>query len=290
MSALTSQSTSRLAAGSRPRLRILSHGGGVQTSTLGLMIARGDLPSIDGAVFADTQHEPKAVYEYLDWFEEEVAKCRQPFPIYRVTNGDLWKAATEVRISRVTGSSYIRTAIPVYTLDGLSRGIGRRQCTTDYKIKPVQKKAKQLLGVKRIRATDGVLVEMLIGFSTDEIFRLKPSRESWIEKAWPLIELNMSRADCYSWMEKNGYPRPLRSACEFCPFHSDQEWLGLGPQVLSHVANREKELQHAYHATGCLTSTPFLHENRIPFADVVFNLNSQRDLYANDCNSGFCGT
>jgi hypothetical protein len=26
------------------------------------------------------------------------------------------------------------------------------------------------------------------------------------------------------WMEKNKYPKPPRSACTFCPFHSNEEW------------------------------------------------------------------
>ena len=36
-------------------MRILSLGAGVQSSTLALMIARGQLPPIDGAIFADVQ-------------------------------------------------------------------------------------------------------------------------------------------------------------------------------------------------------------------------------------------
>ena len=26
------------------------------------------------------------------------------------------------------------------------------------------------------------------------------------------------------WMEKHGYPSPPRSACTFCPYHSNHEW------------------------------------------------------------------
>jgi hypothetical protein len=38
-------------------MRILSLGAGVQSSTLALMIARGDLPMVDCAIFADTGAE-----------------------------------------------------------------------------------------------------------------------------------------------------------------------------------------------------------------------------------------
>ena len=48
-------------------MRILSLGAGVQSSTLALMIERGDLPMVDAAIFADTKGEPKEVYDRLDW-------------------------------------------------------------------------------------------------------------------------------------------------------------------------------------------------------------------------------
>ena len=66
-----------------------------------------------------------------------------------------------------------------------------------------------------------------MGISIDEIFRIKDSRVKWKTKRYPLIELNKSRTDCLRWMQENGYPKPPRSACVFCPFHNDIEWLRL---------------------------------------------------------------
>ena len=43
-------------------IRILSLGAGVQSSTLALMIAHGELPMVDHAIFADTGAEPAGVY------------------------------------------------------------------------------------------------------------------------------------------------------------------------------------------------------------------------------------
>src|SRR5690606_33579649 len=56
-----------------PDLRVISLGAGVQSTTLILMAARGEFDVMpDCAIFADTQWEPKAVYEHLDWLEREV--------------------------------------------------------------------------------------------------------------------------------------------------------------------------------------------------------------------------
>ena len=50
------------------RLRVLSLGAGVQSTTLALLAVRGEIgPMPDCAIFADTGWEPRAVYEHLTW-------------------------------------------------------------------------------------------------------------------------------------------------------------------------------------------------------------------------------
>jgi len=49
-------------------LNIISLGAGVQSSTMALMAAHGEItPMPDCAIFADTQAEPKVVYTWLSW-------------------------------------------------------------------------------------------------------------------------------------------------------------------------------------------------------------------------------
>ena len=66
------------------RLRVLSLGVGVQSSTLALLAARGEVgPMPDCAIFADTGAEPRKVYTWLDWLETQL-----PFPVHRVSRGN----------------------------------------------------------------------------------------------------------------------------------------------------------------------------------------------------------
>jgi 3'-phosphoadenosine 5'-phosphosulfate sulfotransferase (PAPS reductase)/FAD synthetase len=51
-------------------LTVISLGAGVQSSTMALMAADGELPKPDCAIFADTGNEPKAVYTYLDFLKK----------------------------------------------------------------------------------------------------------------------------------------------------------------------------------------------------------------------------
>jgi 3'-phosphoadenosine 5'-phosphosulfate sulfotransferase (PAPS reductase)/FAD synthetase len=64
--------------------RFLSLGAGVQSSTVALMIAHGELEPVEAAIFADTGWESPKVYEWLEWLEKQL-----PFPVHRVQRGNL---------------------------------------------------------------------------------------------------------------------------------------------------------------------------------------------------------
>ncbi len=65
-------------------LVVISLGAGVQSSTMALMAANGELPKPDCAIFADTGYEPKAVYRYLEFLKKVL-----PYPIYNVSKGNI---------------------------------------------------------------------------------------------------------------------------------------------------------------------------------------------------------
>src|SRR5262245_27099407 len=121
----------------RRMLRIISLGAGVQSTTMALMAAHGEItPMPDCAIFADTQWEPTAVYEHLERLERAL-----PFPVYRVSAGNLREAAIAGRSERAGNYA----AIPwfIRKADG-SDGIGRRQCTAHYKLEPIRRKIVEL--------------------------------------------------------------------------------------------------------------------------------------------------
>lgn len=273
-------------------MTVLSLGAGVQSSTLALMAAKGLIdPSPSCAIFADTKGEPVAVYEWLEWL-----RLQLPFPVYTVTKGDLWKSASTVRKTRDGLRSYISTGIPVFTVDGIKKGMGKRQCTRTFKIEPVIKKCRELLGVTRIPSKSPPLVNMLMGISTDEADRMKPAAKKWINARFPLIDLGMSRTDCIQWCRDNGYPEPPKSACTYCPFHDDAMWLSMSDQEIGEVSKKEYELQRAYQDASALHSVPYFHAARLPLSEVIAQLRAktmepgigQVDLLGNECE-GMCG-
>lgn len=272
----------------------LSLGAGVQSSTMALMAARGEIePRPTAAIFADTQAEPASVYHWLDWLEAEIGRSPLPFPVIRVTRGSLTNDSLQLR-KRVksVGAPWSKSLIPAYIKnpDG-TRGILGRSCTYDYKVMRLLKEQRRLAGIKR--GQKEITVTSWIGISFDEIQRMKPSRVAWVQHRWPLIELEMNRRDCLAWMERNGYPKPPRSACVYCPFHSDQEWKRLRdeePHEFIRAVEFEKGLQEVKRQTPNMKGVPFLHGSLVPLGEVKFSERDPRqtDFFGNECE-GMCG-
>ena len=124
-----------------PKLRVLSLGAGVQSTTLALMAARGELERPDYAIFADTEWEPKAIYRHLDWLETQL-----PFPVKRISGGNILDHI--FRSSNKTGRRF--ASVPWFTQNG---GMGRRQCTREFKVDPLQKTQRALLDTRRASAS-----------------------------------------------------------------------------------------------------------------------------------------
>lgn len=103
-------------------MKVLSLGAGVQSTTLALMAASGELGEMpDCAIFADTGWEPKAVYEHLEKLQEAL-----PFPVHVVSAGDI--RSDIIKRSNTTGQRF--AAVPWFMKmpDG-KPAMGRRQCT-----------------------------------------------------------------------------------------------------------------------------------------------------------------
>lgn len=254
-------------------MRILSLGAGVQSSTIAMMADRGELPKIDAAIFADTGWEPKAVYDWLEWLTAQLS-----YPVYKVGTKNLHDdlISTDKKFS----------SVPFYTEEG---GMGRRQCTSEYKIKPVHKKIRELHGIEPRKHWKGDPMQLIIGISLDEIQRMKPSRVKWIKHEFPLIKNRISRYQCLEWFDKNNLPEPPKSSCIGCPFHSNEMWSDI-------YKNAPEEFQNAVDVDEIIRSggtnpaeKQYMHQTLIPLKNIDFKPSGQVDMFINECE-GYCAT
>jgi hypothetical protein len=340
-----------MTANTEPQMRILSLGAGVQSTTLLLLSANGELPKLDAAIFSDTGWEPRAVYEHLDKIEEQIANPAG-IPIYRVNNGNLrndvlnpnkmrsvpaytagpprevevvdewrlcpcdwaewhvkWdlillgegddKATAETRDQATsekpptcpTCGEQGRIAVRSHTEIKRDLGMLNRKCTQQYKLRPILEQVRLLLGsavgeerpckhcdgtgqrvapwrakrgenvvadcsvceglgtISRVgQPPAGKWAEQWIGFSTDEITRVSSRGDTRYSKSrYPLLELNMSRTQCETYLKHHGWTSVAKSACIGCPFHGNAEWRRMrdtDPESWANAVAFDKEYRH----------------------------------------------
>ena len=261
-------------------MHILSLGAGVQSSTLALMAAAGEIePMPECGIFADTQAEPQSVYRWLDYLEKQL-----PFQIYRVTAGNLAAESTRIRKSK-TGTLYTKSFPPAFTSEhGKPSGLLMRQCTQDYKLHPIFRKMRQL--------TKGPVTQW-IGISWDELQRVRTPKQSWLTNHYPLIDRRMTRLHCIEWMAKRGYPTPPRSSCSFCPYHSNDEWRRLRdeePEAFADAVEYEKRLQAAFSQASGFRGLVYLHRDLKPINEVDLSANESQGEFGFEIEcEGMCG-
>lgn len=258
--------------------RILSLGAGVQSSTLALMMARGEVEPVECAIFADTGAEPGSVYRWLDWLEAQL-----PFPVHRVSRGNL-RDAVLARAAKQKA----KANPPFFTESGMLP----RQCTEDYKLVPIQRKLRELCGlVPRQRAPNEVLAEVVIGISFDEALRQKPSRLDYIRHVFPLVERRLTRWHCLEWMQARGYPAPPKSACTFCPYRSDEGWQTMkreDPAAFADAVAVDEAIRDGFSRTR---QKLYVHRSLRPLAEADLRTAAefgQVDAFGNEC-AGMCG-
>ncbi len=273
------------------------------------------------------------MYKHLAWLEVEAKSYG--IPVVRVTRGDLRADGIEFRTNGGKGSKSHSTApegtiltheqgngrfasIPLFVKnpDG-SKGIIRRQCTSEYKIEPVERYIRRwLLGLDKGQRAPDNAVEHWFGISSDEVQRRRESTQHWQSFRYPLIDdltsprqdtlfgRGFDRQDCLNWIDANGYPPPPRSACIGCPFHTDGEWLRLkmhDPEGWADAVTFDHAIRAASAAliadgtklAGRQVGLPYLHSSLVPLDEVVFDTRAEKAApWAHGMNNeclGMCG-
>lgn len=276
--------------------RVLSLGAGVQSTTILLLVKEGELPPLDLAVFADTQWEPASVYRHLEWLKS-VAPC----PLHVLTEGNIREDALNSWVRQAPEGGKGRFAsLPLRTLqENGNKGMIRRQCSREYKVDPIERfirrEVLKLRKGERAKINDEAprhLLEQWIGFSTDEMKRVRMSRKPWVKMVHPLIDLGMSRQNCIDWCANHGYPEPPKSACIGCPYHDNPSWERMkreDPVSWEDAVDFDRKIRNIPGLDG----GAYIHRSCRPLDEIDFRSDEERGqgLLFEDggCDSGMCG-
>lgn len=262
-------------------MKVISLGLGIQSTAMYVMSCRGELDRADVAIFADPGLEHPETYKTLDWLWSWTEKNDGIPIIYHK------RTALNEDILRGTNSTGHKFAsIPAFTGE---TGMVRRQCTTEYKIRPVGRAIRYWHGLKprqKMKPT-----EVWIGISTDEAGRMKDNPRYNMTNVYPLIEKWISRDDCVEYLREHKIPVAVKSSCIFCPYHSDSYWRDLKrnePDLFDKAVEVDEAIRDM--SKKGMREPIYLHRSTTPLKDIDFE--AQQDLFGegfgNECE-GYCG-
>ncbi len=221
-----------------------SCGGGVQSVAIGVLIRQGVLPRPDLSAIADTGRERRATWTYLrdhlQTYLDPVGVKVEVIP-HAMASADLYNAKTGL------------TLMPAYTEEGRLPAY----CSGWWK-RDVFERWLRSRGVRE--------ATFWLGFSLDELHRATgKAHRDWLQPAYPLIDLRLSRGQCLRLIEAAGLPRPPKSRCWQCPHQNAEEWreVQADPEEWALAVALDEEIR-ANDPTerGGL----FLHSSRVPLA------------------------
>ena len=186
-------------------LRVFAHGGGVQSTAALVLQAERKIPWYTH-VFAnvgDDSENPDTL-AYLRWVSSLYAR-ENLIGLSEV--GRVNRAGqTETLYSKLMKPGTRSVPIPVRMAE--EGAPGTRNCTKTFKLDVIKKLKPEVIA---------------IGFSVDELERVGRVDDG-IPREYPLIELGVTRKDCYQIIARAGLPQPPKSSCWFCPFTPLGRW------------------------------------------------------------------
>jgi len=269
-------------------MRVISYGGGVQSTALVVLAVQGKIGHVDAGLFSnvgdDSEHPdtltfvreiaiPYAATHGLTIHELQPTRKNEPITLYGGIMADR-----------------VGDAIPVF---GEAGNPMRRVCTADFKIKTVHRWLKNNGVSKDNPAT------VCLGISTDEIERAGRGVSANYEvREYPLLTLGLNRTNCEQIIRQAGLPVPPKSSCFFCPFHSETVWAELRrdhPDLFDKAQVLEDHLQSVKSFRGLrqvyLTRRGAIHRTRL--SDTVSAQGPTlfgSEIGSDGCDSGFCWT
>ena len=268
-----------------------SNGMGQQSVGLYLMAQHGMTPKLDYSIFSDPGKEKKETYEIYEWLKG-LSNENSWTKIVLNDDKNLYKDILNQENS--TGHRF--ASIPAFTKSG---GMIRRQCTSEYKIEPVNRSIRKIQGLNPGQVFKPVNV--WFGISLDEMDRMNAPRRKNVIHVYPFCGyyhdgkklhkldwgLEMTRSDISAWLGTNGYPIPPKSSCVFCPFQNNRNWRDLKnnhPEDWAAAVKADEAIRNM--SQRGMNDKIYIHRSCTPLKDA--NLQEEQTELNFDC-FGYCG-
>lgn len=270
-------------------LRVISFGGGQQSTALLVLAARGEI-DFRTFLFANVgdDSELPATLRYVEEYAKPYAAEHgiELVELHRVGRAGPRRGETRTLLGDLERPGSKSIPIPVRMAGA---GPGTRQCTDRYKITVIARELVDRGATEDDPATVG------IGISLDEIQRANNrSRIPHERVVYPLLDLGLRRTDCQRIITAVGLPVPPKSACWFCPMKRPSEWHELRreePDLFARACSLEDQLVERRQRLG--KDPAYLTGLGRPLAEAIpdgVDLLPMFDEGDGACDSGWCMT
>ncbi|MFJ3285483.1 phosphoadenosine phosphosulfate reductase [Streptomyces sp. NPDC086669] len=266
-------------------MKVVSYGGGVQSTALLVLAAREEIDFrtfLFANVGNDSEHP--ATLTYVREFAIPYA-ANAGLDVHELKRRRR-DGATETLMQRLNRPDTRSIPIPVRMANGAP---GRRNCTADFKIKVVGRWLREHGATAEAPAAVG------IGISLDEIHRAnRRRREAHEIIEYPLLDLGLRRDDCERIITEVGLPVPPKSSCFFCPFRTVDAWRHQRrhePELFAQSVRLEETINRRRAALG--RDSVYLTRYGIPLTQAIPDQGPGKGAVDEDegaCDSGWCMT
>ena len=266
-------------------IQIASLGGGQASTAMILMSLHGHIDAqVDAAVWADTGREPQSTHDTIGFLKEYATEFGVPVYIVRATlaDGDIWKAML------IANSRNGQMPMFFYNKEG-KRSMLNRYCTNEFKVFPIRRLLRS-----EFKASYKNPVNTWLGYTMDEMTRMKPSKPKYEVRRYPLIEHRVYRYQCTEYLKAHGLDFVQRSACVGCPYRLDDEYDVLSDTEKQALADFENKLnENGYQMKEDATDRieVRVHSSMIPIEQAPYKSeNQQMELFSDLCDGASCWT
>ena len=206
------------------QVKILSIGGGLQSTVIFLLMIAGKIPKADWVVFADTGSEQDHTLRTVSWIQDLCQDHGIGFMIVKSEHFPIWKHYLD------------RGIVPM---------VGNPRCTDKFKIQPINKWIRTIVDESKPKPW----AEIMLGITWDEVHRMRENPRQYLKNSFPLIDLGWTRTMCKNWIDKE-YPnnQVKKSGCYHCHYQPTKEWAKLSrenPDLFARAVEMEEAAKKA---------------------------------------------
>jgi len=255
------------------QIEYISYGGGTPSLALIILNIRGEIKpltnknKVEEILFADTGWERTDTMQQMYEIKKYVESHNYNFKIVQSKEGSL----EHFLLKKAPKNEFL--PIPYHSKD---KGIAQRQCTSRFKITPINQYITKKYGrVSKIAQ---------LGIHYDEFYRVKDAKNKKDINRFPLVDLKLKRNDCIKIVAEEGLPMPPKSACVGCPYLPASRFIELNYENPDDFKRAEK-IDNLMNKYG-----KYLSNQKIPLSSLKNQSVFPEILDDSSCESGYCFT